>query len=137
VATPAPSASPVAFDWVPVLEGLDAARAEAFAAGTSPRWTRVYAAGSPGWPPTPPCCRRWSTQRQTAHGLRHEVRSVRGARRGAPRELRVVDVLAPTRCATPPGAVVSRAPARGRAAVPRELTRTAGGWRLVQVRPEA
>jgi hypothetical protein len=136
--TPAASPSAVAFDWVPVLDRLDAARAEAFAKGDVAGLGRVYAAGSPGLASDTALLQGLVDQGQSAHGLRHAVRSVQVRSASADRaELRVVDVLSAYEVRDAAGAVISRAPARGEQAFLVELTKAAGGWRLVQVRPEA
>jgi hypothetical protein len=130
--------SRAAVDWASVLDGLDDARAEAFAAGDLRALDRVYAAGAPGLASDTALLQPLAAQRQTAHGLRHEVRwvDVLGESASAA-SLRVVDVLAAYEVRDAAGAVLSRAPARGEQPFLVELTRTAEGWRLVQVRPEA
>jgi len=137
VATAA-SPAPVAFDWAPVLDELDAARAEAFAAGDVAALGRVYAPGSPGLASDTALLQSLVDQRQTAHGLRHEVRSVEVlSAQGSSARLRVLDVLNAYEVRDAAGAVVSRAPARGEQPFLVELVRAGDGWRLVEVRPEA
>ncbi len=134
-ASVAPSVAAV--DWAGVLDGLDAARAEAFATGDLAGLGAVYAPGSPGLASDTALLRSLVDQEQTAHGLRHQVRTVEVLREsGSAASLRVVDVLAAYEVRDAAGAVVSRAAARGEQAFAVELTRTADGWRLVEVRPE-
>ena len=128
---------PAAVDWAQVLDGLDAARAEAFAAGDPAALQEVYAPGSPGLACDAALLQSLVDRRQTAHGLRHEVRAVEVLEQSpSGGRLRVVDVLAAYEVRDAAGAVVSRAPARGERAFLVRLTRTAAGWRLVEVRPE-
>ncbi len=133
---PAAVAPPVAVDWAPVLDGLDAARADAFAAGDAAALAQVYAPDSPGLASDTALLQSLVDQRQTAHGLRHRVRSVEVlSATAASARLRVVDVLGAYEVRDGTGAVVSRAPARGEKAFVVDLVRSGAGWRLVQVRP--
>lgn len=137
VVATAASSTPVAVDWAPVLDGLDAARAEAFAEGDVAGLGLVYAPGSPGLASDAALLQSLVDQKQTAHGLRHEVRSVQVlSEASATARLRVVDVLGAYEVRNAAGKAVSRAAARGEQPFLVRLTRTAGGWRLVQVRPE-
>jgi hypothetical protein len=137
--TAVPSADPQdAPDWSGLLDQLDAARAEAFSRGDPAALSAVWAPDSPGLAADTQLLQELADAGRTAHGLRHTVRSleVLQASGGASR-LRVVDVLTAYEVRDTAGAVVSRAPARGEQPFLVQLTRTADGWRLVQVLPEA
>lgn len=134
----APSATPPAQagpQWDQVLDELDAARAEAFSRGDVAMLAEVYAPGSAGLASDSALLQGLVDQGRTAHGLRHAVRSVE-VLESSPTAARlgVVDVLGAYEIHDPAGAVVGRAAARGRRAFLVELTRTASGWRLVEVR---
>lgn len=132
VASPAPSP-----DWNAVLEGLDGARAEAFAAGDLTLLQEVWVPGSPGLAADTALLQDLLGRGQTAHGLRHEVRSVAVLEvAGDSARLRVVDVLAAYEIRTAAGDVVSEAAVRGEREFVVELSRTSAGWRLVSVTPD-
>jgi hypothetical protein len=135
--THAPPAS-VAPDprWVELLDELDAARAQAFSTGSLSALIAVYASDSPGLASDTALLQGLVDQGQTAHGLRHSVRSVQvlESEDDAAR-LRVVDTLSAYEIRDAAGAVVSRGAARGERAFVVDLVRVAEGWRLVEVRP--
>ncbi|MEX2289141.1 MAG: serine/threonine-protein kinase [Mycobacteriales bacterium] len=129
-----PEAAP---DWAALLDGLNARRAQAFATGRLATLAEVYAGGSPGLASDTALLQGLVDRDQTAHGLRHTVRSVEVLEASASAaRLRVVDVLAAHEVHGRGGAVVHRAAGRGAQAFAVSLTRTASGWRLVEVRPE-
>jgi hypothetical protein len=138
--TPPPTAgaSPAATapDWPAVLDALDEARERAFASGEPGLLAQAYAPGSPGLAADTALLEQLTSAGRTAHGVRHEVRSVDEREVGIDRvRLRVVDVLAGYEVRAADGSVVSRTPARGEAPYDVELARTSEGWRLVEVRP--
>ena len=131
----AASAAPA---WDEVLDELDAARAAAFSTGDVAALSAVYAAGSPGLSSDTALLQDLVDRGQTAHGLRHEVRSVEVLDSGADTvRLRVVDTLSAYEIRDGSGAVVSTAPARGEKSFLVELVQTVDGWRLVEVRPQS
>lgn len=134
----APSAVPPAAPvWDEALDELDAARAAAFSTGDVEALSAVYADGSPGLAADTALLQGLVDRGQTAHGLRHEVRSVEVLESGSDRvRLRVVDTLSAYEIRDSAGTVVSSAPARGEKPFLVELARTPDGWRLVGVRPE-
>ena len=133
---PSPTAGPEQ-DWPVLLDELDAARAEAFAAGDVAGLAQVWAPDSAGLAGDTALLDGLVAQGRTAQGLRHEVRSVEVLDSGDDAaRLRVVDVLAAYEVRDAAAAVVSRAAERGEAAYSVELARTPDGWRLVQVVPE-
>lgn len=132
VASPSPSP-----DWDAVLEGLDRARASAFAAADLELLQEVYAPASPGLAADRALLQDLLDRGQTAHGLRHEVRSVevlQVARDSA--RLRVVDVLSAYEIRDAAGDVVSDAAGREERPFLVELSRAPAGWRLVAVTPD-
>jgi hypothetical protein len=133
-ASPVESASTP--DWPELLDQLDAARAEAFAAADAARLDAVYAPDSPGLLADRALVEQLAAAGRTATGVRHEVREVEQSDAGADAaRLRVIDVLSAYEVRDAAGAVVTRTPARGEAAYVVELARTPDGWRLVQVTP--
>jgi hypothetical protein len=137
MASAAPSVQ-AAVEWSAVLNDLDAARAQAFSTGELTALSAVYAQGSTGLMSDTALLQGLVDQRQTAHGLRHEVRSVDVLEEtGDAARLRVVDVLNAYEVRDAAGAVVNRAPARGEQSFLVSLSRSVDGWRLVEVRPEA
>ena len=136
-ASPAvPSPASTAPDWAALLDGLDGARAAAFAAADPEALAAVYAPGSAGLAADRRLVEQLAAAGQSAHGLRHSVRSVDVLEASADRaRLRVVDVLAAYEVRDAAGAVVRRSPSRGEAPYAVDLVRTAAGWRLVQVVP--
>jgi hypothetical protein len=122
-------------DWAQVLDRLDAARAQAFAAGEPARLAEVYAPASAGLAADLALLRSLVERQETADGVRHGVRSVEllDERPGRVR-LRVVDVLAGYSVLDARGVLVSRAPPRGPRAFLVDLQQTPVGWRLVEVR---
>jgi hypothetical protein len=134
---PVVSAAP-APDWAGVLDGLDGARAEAFADGDLSALQEVYATGSPGLVSDAALLQDLIARGQTAHGLRHDVRTVELlASTADSARLRVVDVLGSYEIRSAAGDLVERAPARGERSFVVELVRAPDGWRLVEVAPEA
>lgn len=132
-ASPSASAAPV---WPQVLEELDAARAQAFSSGSVQALAAVYAPDAPGLAADAALLQSLVDQGQTAHGLRHSVRSVQVLESAEDTaRLRVVDTLSAYEIRDGAGQVVSRAAARGESPFVVELTRTTDGWRLVSVRP--
>jgi hypothetical protein len=134
--TPAAAAPVEDPDWPTLLDGLDAARAEAFAAADPGLLDAVYVQGAAGLDADRALVEQLAAQGQTADGVRHEVREVEQLELDGDRaRLRLVDVLAAYEVRDAAGEVVSRTPSRGEAAYVVELARTADGWRLVQVVP--
>lgn len=132
---PASSVAP-APDWTALLERLDGARAGAFAAGDLTVLREVWAPGSAGLASDTALLQDLLDRGQTAHGLRHEVRSVEVLEvAGDSARLRVVDVLAAYEIRDAAGEVVDRAAARGERSFLVELARTPAGWRLADVTP--
>jgi hypothetical protein len=123
-------------DWRAVLDGLDAARAAAFASGDASLLTGVYAPGSPLLPADRAAIARLRAAGQLARGVRHALHTVvvRSYAGGAAR-LRTVDVLAAYEVVDPSGRVVQQAPARAARAFVVDVVRTAAGWRLQAVTP--
>jgi hypothetical protein len=134
---PAAPSVQAAVEWSAVLDDLDAARAQAFSTGELTALSAVYAQGSTGLMSDTALLQGLVDQRQTAHGLRHEVRSVDVLEEtGDAARLRVVDVLNAYEVRDAAGVVVNRAPARGEQTFLVWLSRSVDGWRLVEVRPE-
>lgn len=132
----AASPSPAA-DWKAVLEGLDAGRASAFAAGDLALLREVWLPGSAGLAADTALLQDLGDRGQTAHGLRHEVRSVEVLEvAGDSARLHVVDVLAAYEIRDAAGDVVSDAAGRGERPFLVELSRTPAGWRLADVTPD-
>ena len=136
VAAASPSPAVPSHDWAAVLDGLDAARAEAFAAGDPALLAEVYAPGSPGLASDTALLQDLRGRGQTAHGLRHEVRSVEVlAVAGDTARLRVVDVLASYEIRDAAGDPAGQGAPRGEQELDVELVRTPAGWRLVSITP--
>lgn len=137
VTSAAPSAEPSASpDWAVVLDELDAARAEAFAAADPARLDDVYAPGAPGLAADRALVEQLAAAGQTAAGVRHEVRDVDElALSGDRARLRVVDVLSAYDVRDAAGTVVASTAARGETTYVVELARTEQGWRLLSVTP--
>lgn len=134
--TPVAAADTRAPEWGAVLDGLDAARAEAFATADAGLLSGVYAVGSPGLAADTALVERLTSSARTARGVRHEVRAVEVQQVSATSaRLRVVDVLSAYELVAVDGSVASRIPPRGATAFVVDLTLTPGGWRLVQVAP--
>lgn len=123
-------------DWAALLERLDEARARAFATADASVLAAVYADGSPGLAADTELVRRLAEIGHRGLGVRHTVRSVVPQERSADRAvLRVVDVLAGYEIRAADGSTAARVPPRAEATFVVELSRGAGGWQLVQVRP--
>ena len=136
-ALPPVVASPSADPWDAVLEGLDGARASAFAAADLALLREVWVPGSAGLVSDTALLKDLLDRGQTAHGLRHEVRSVEVLEvAGDSARLRVVDVLAAYEIRDAAGDVVSDAAGRGERPFLVELSRTPAGWRLADVTPD-
>lgn len=135
-ALPTAGTTPAAGGWEQVLDGLDATRAQAFADGDLTALAETYAPGSPGLASDTALLQALVDRRQTAYGVRHEVRRVEVLEQ-APEHarLQVVDVLPAYDVLDAEGEVVSHRPGRGERSFVVELARTGGGWRLVEVRP--
>ena len=135
----APTASPrsgSAREWAAVLDGLDAARATALAQADDELLTAVYAPSSPGLAADRRLVRELRERGLHARGVRHTVSAVHVVRSSVDRAtLRVVDALADHELLDGEGEVVERAAGRGRRVHVVHLERTAGGWRLSEVRP--
>ena len=123
-------------DWVAVLDGLDAARADAFVAGDVALLSAAYADGSAGMGADTALLAALGSRGETAHGLRHDVRSVEvlSVAAGSAR-LRVTDVLPAYEIRSVAGDLVAIGPARGERAFVVDLVRTPAGWRLTSVTP--
>jgi hypothetical protein len=122
--------------WTPVLEGLFAARARAFAAADEAALAGVYAPSSPGGAADARLVRALAAAGRTAEGVRHHVSVVDEVAVDAERaELRVVDRLGAYDVRDAAGAVVARRPGRGETVQLVRLALTDAGWRLVDVRP--
>jgi eukaryotic-like serine/threonine-protein kinase len=133
---PPPSGSTGASDWAEVLDGLDAARADAFATADVTRLADVYVAGSPGHDADAALVHELAASGKTASGVRHAVREVEPqARTPTSARLLVVDTLSAYQVRAGDGVVERRVPARGEAAYLVDLARTDDGWRLVRVTP--
>lgn len=140
VASPSAAPAPVqqAPDWAALLDDLDARRAQAFAGGDVALLAQAFAPGSPGLALDTDRLQSLVDRGQSAHGLRHAVQSVEVLEAGDDRaRLRVVDALSPYELRDASGALVQRVAGRPAAPFLVELVRTADGWRLVQVQPEA
>jgi hypothetical protein len=125
-------------DWAVVLDRLDAARAQAFAAGDPARLAEVYAPGSAGLAADAALLRSLVDRGETAEGVRHGVRSVELLDEHPSRvRLRVVDVLAGYSVLDEGGVLIHRALPRGPQTFLVDLQSTPVGWRLVEVRPAA
>lgn len=131
---PSPSPAP---DWTAVLEGLDASRAAAFASGDLALLQEVWTPGSAGLASDSALLQALLDRGQTAHDLRHAVRSVEVLERGGDGvRLAVVDVLADHVIRDDAGDAVTHAAGRGERVFLVELSRTPAGWRLVEVVPD-
>jgi hypothetical protein len=114
--SPSPSGSATQVVWPEVLDGLDAARAEAFATADPAALDAVYAPGSPTLAADRVLVEQLAAAGQTAVGVRHEVRDVEVIEEDDDTaRLLVVDVLAGYEVRDAAGAVVSSTPARGEA----------------------
>ena len=117
-----------------MLDGLDAARAAAFAAGDPGALTAVYAPGA-ALDTDRAVLQGLADAGRTAQGVRHALRSVEQlAFDGRTARLRLSDVLAPYEVLESGGAVVERRPRRGEAAYEVVVVRTPRGFRLREVR---
>ncbi|MDX6199601.1 MAG: eukaryotic-like serine/threonine-protein kinase [Actinomycetota bacterium] len=137
-ATPAPSPSVAAGSqsWSSVLDLLDRARADAFAAGDPARLANVYAPGSPLLSADRAAMARLAAAGQRARGVRHTIRSLAvSAHDSHVAVLRVVDELAAYQVVDGAGRVVSRAAPRTQAAFAVRLVSTPAGWRLQSITP--
>lgn len=135
----APSAWPVRLDPPvdarQVVDGVDAARAAAFAAAQPRGLLAVYAPGSPQQVPDAAAVSALARLRRTAVGVRHEVRSVRVRGHSRDRlDLDVVESLRAYEIQDVSGAVIARAAAGPELHVEMLLRRVAAGWRVEQVR---
>ena len=118
-------------DARPVVEALDAARAEAFATADSTALRAVYAPGSPQQRQDAASIVALARLRRTAVGVRHDVRSVQVV--GAARDelaLDVVEALGAYEVRAVGGAVLARTPASAPVRVRMILRRVAGAWRV-------
>ena len=126
-------------DWRTVLDGLDAARAEAFSSGDAEQLRAVWGPGSASLRADTAALTRLTEQGHRAAGLRHRVESVeveRGDARAQSVVLRVVDVLEEHEVRDGSGAVVQRTAARSAASWRVDLVMTPDGWRLSSVTPD-
>jgi hypothetical protein len=118
-----------------VLDALDRARSQAFATGVAAQLRAVYAAGSPLLTADRAAIESLRSSGRTARGVRHTIRSVTVVSdHGKVAVLRTVDVLAAYDVLDGSGRVVQRSAPRAAAAFVVTLVRTAGGWRIQQVR---
>jgi hypothetical protein len=132
-ATVAPSASPA---WPAVLDALDRARADAFAAADATKLTGVYATGSPLLAADRRAVAALVAADRRARGVRHAFRrAVVTSADDRTVVLRVVDVLAAYEVVDASGRVVTRTAPRAEAAFVVRLVRTPSGWRLGEVTP--
>jgi hypothetical protein len=132
-ATVTPSASPA---WPAVLDELDRARADAFAAADATKLTSVYATGSPLLAADRRAVAALVAADRRARGVRHAFRrAVVTSADDRTVVLRVVDVLAAYEVVDASGRVVTRTAPRAEAAFVVRLVRTPSGWRLAEVRP--
>jgi hypothetical protein len=137
VAAPTVSPGPgSAREWAALLDELDAARATALAQADDELLTAVYAPSSPGLAADRRLVRELGERGLHARGVRHTVSAVHVVRSSVDRAtLRVVDALAAYELLDGEGEVVERAAGRGQREHVVHLERTAGGWRLSEVRP--
>lgn len=130
---------PVTTDWTAVVNGLDDARSRLFAAPSEDRLGTVDAPGSSAYAADRALVRDLVASGAAGSGLRTEVRSVAVRSAGAQHaELTVVDVLRPY-------TIVSTGAGSGRVLQSRlgrpsrttdvVLVRSAGQWRVAEVRP--
>jgi len=137
--SPILASPPAAPDWPAVLDGLDAARAAAFATVDQRALSAVWASGSPGLAADTTAVQDLAQDGHTAHGLRHAVQAVEvlavdeTATTGAVARLRIIDVLAEHEIHDAAGGVVRREAARGATDWIVELVQTPAGWRLASV----
>lgn len=118
-----------------VVEGVDAARAAAFAAADPQGLLAVYAPGSPQQAPDAAAIAALARLRRTAVGVRHDVRSVRVRQRSADRlDLEVVESLRAYEVRDVAGTVVAGAAAGPDVHVEMLLRRVGAAWRVEQVR---
>ncbi|MGI8534924.1 MAG: protein kinase domain-containing protein [Mycobacteriales bacterium] len=126
-------------DWALILDGLDAARAAAFATADQRALSAVWAPGSPGLAADTAAVQDLAADGHTAHGLRHSVQAIEVlafddmATTGGVARLKVADVLAEHEIRDAAGSVVRRGAARGETEWLVELVQTPSGWRLVSV----
>ncbi len=122
-------------DWVEVLDGLDAARARAFASADPAGLLAVWAPGTPGLRADTATLEGLAARGESAHGLRHAVQGVDPVAGEGPARLEVVDVLAGHEIRDSSGVVVQRVAERGPTRWVVDLTKTPAGWRLTSVTP--
>lgn len=133
---PAATAAAVAVDWAAVLQGLDEARAQAYAHADPDLLAQVYAPGTVAARADAAALTALRDRGRAASGVRHELLRVEPRSAGADRvELDVVDVLGPQQVHDRQNAVVEQRAGRGERAYVVELVRSAEGWRLADVRP--
>jgi len=132
---PARIAPPSPPDWAAVLDGLDAARSQAFATADPAALSAVWTPGAPGLRADTAAVQRLRARGESAHGLRHAVRSVDAGDGEDPVRLEIVDVLAAYEIRDGSGNVVQRVAERGPTGWMVELTETPAGWRLMSVTP--
>lgn len=131
-ASPSPTGPP---DWRAVLDGLDAARAAAFAEGDPARLAQTDAPGSPALAADAALLAQLTAAGRTARGVRHELRAVQQVSfDGTTARLRIRDVLPGYQVLDGSGAVVEQRPARGEAGYEVVVVRTPAGFRLREVR---
>ncbi len=136
LAEPAPPAAP---DWSAILDGLDGARAAAFATADGRALSAVWAPGSAGLAADTAAVQELAGEGETAHSLRHVVQTIEvlafdeKAAGSAVARLEVVDVLAEHEIWDAAGRVVRRGAGRGARVWFVELAQTPAGWRLVSV----
>ena len=136
----AASATATAADqWLAVLDRLDAAREEAFARGDPLLLGAAWAAGSPGLAADTAELQQLLANGETAHGVRHRVRTVElgaTAPAGSAVRLAVIDELGEREIRSSAGPV-RRLPGRGPLPWLVELVDTPSGWRLATVEARA
>lgn len=134
--TGAAAVAATAPDWAELLDVLDALRAQAFSSGRTAVLSEVYAAGSAGLAADTALLQGLVDRGQSAHGLRHAVRSVQVLQQTASTaRLRVEDVLAAYEVQDRHGTVLHRPAGRGEQSFLVRLARTDGRWRIVDVGP--
>lgn len=133
---PEPTRTAAPVNWAAVLQGLDEARAQAYAQADPDLLEQVYAPGAAAARADAAAVEALRERGRSAGGVRHELLRVEPRSEGADRvELDVVDVLGAQQVHDRQNAVVERRAGRGERAYVVELVRSGDGWLLADVRP--